>query len=95
MVIEDTILVTKPTFRLFIVITPWQIHLGDINKKKWGKFSKFQLKLGVILAYFERIFSDYKYLLLGLRKEIFVQSFSGYFPDNYMPYMYKQKSLLF
>ena len=34
MVIEDTILVTKPIFRLFMVITPCQIHLRDINKKK-------------------------------------------------------------
>ena len=33
-VIEDTILVTKPIFRLFIVITMCQIHLRDINKKK-------------------------------------------------------------
>ena len=29
--IEDTILVTKPTFRLFIIITPCQIHLRDLE----------------------------------------------------------------
>ena len=40
-VIEDTILVTKSTFRLFIVITPCQIHLSYINKKKEEKCSKF------------------------------------------------------
>ena len=39
MVIEDTISLTKPIFRLFIVITPCQIHLRDINKKQWEKCS--------------------------------------------------------
>ena len=42
-VIEDTILLTKPIFCLFIVITPCQIHLRDINKK-------FYLKFDVILT---------------------------------------------
>ena len=49
-VIEDTVLVTQPNFRLFIVITPYQIHLRNINKKKWEKCSKFDLKFGVILT---------------------------------------------
>ena len=83
MVIEDTILVTKPIFRLFIVITPCQIHLRDINKQKCEEKSKFYLKFGVILTYLKGIFSDYKYLKLGLRTDILIQSFSGYFMDNY------------
>ena len=83
MVIEDTILVTKPTFRIFIVITPCQIHLRDINKKKWEKCSKCEIKFGVILTYLKGIFSDYKYLKLGLHTDLLVQSFSGYFLDNY------------
>ena len=40
-VIEDTIMVTKSTFCLFIVITPCQIHLSYINKKKEEKCFKF------------------------------------------------------
>ena len=40
-VIEDTILVNKPMFRFFMVITPRQIHLRDINKNKWEEGSKF------------------------------------------------------
>ena len=83
MVIEDTILLTKSIFHLFIVITPCQIHLRDINKKNWEQCSNFYLKFGVILTYFKGIFSDYKYLKLGLRTYVLVQSFSGYFLDNY------------
>ena len=76
MVIEDIILVIKPIFRLFI--TPCQIHLSDnINKKKSEKCYKFHLKFGVVLTYLKGIFSDYKYLKLGLRTDLLVRSFSG------------------
>ena len=84
MVIEGTLLVTKPIFRLFIVITPCQIHLKDIKKRKnEKKVINFYLIFGVILTYLKGIFSDYKYLKLGIRTDFLVQSCSGYFLDNY------------
>ena len=54
-VIEDTLFVTELIFCLFIKITPYQIHLGDINEKKIEKCSKFYLQFGVILAYLKEI----------------------------------------
>ena len=42
----------------------------------------FELKFGVILTYLKGIF-DYKYLKLGLHTDLLVQSFSGYFLDDY------------
>ena len=59
-VIEDKIFVTKPIFCLFIIITPYQIHWGNINEKKIVTCSKFYLQFGVILTYLKDIFSDIK-----------------------------------
>ena len=36
-----------------------------------------------MLTYLKGIFSDYKYLNLGLYTDLLVQLFSGYFQDNY------------
>ena len=44
-VIEDKLLVTKPIFCLFIVITPCQIYLGDIKMKNEKNVLNFIINL--------------------------------------------------
>ena len=94
MFIEYTVFVNKPIFRLFIVITPCQIHLRDINKKECEKNSKFYLKFGVILTYLKWIFSDIKNFKLGLRTALLVKSLPGYFLDNHDIYLVEVCSVI-
>ena len=56
-VIEDTIFVTKP---LFIITTPYQIHLRDINEEKMTKMFEILLTLWCNTSLFEKKLSDVK-----------------------------------